>query len=288
MTMFSLLTSFAAEKGPVIHITPGGLKEVNGFTITNSILYGWICAVLIILILFVVSRLVRLRPRRGLVQFIEVGSDFITNLLESSFGSREKALYYAPFFVTIFFFVLFNNWLGLLPGVGDALTYNGTPVFRPFTADLNGTLAAALVTMVLVQYFAIRESGARRHIRHYFNGSLKNPMTIFLGVFEMFGELTRVFSLGLRLFLNVAIGEIVIAVFAYLGAFAAPITSLPFVILELFVGALQAYIFVMLAIMYLAVAVSHDHGDEHGDEAVEADIEESSPETGKPKMADVH
>ena len=90
-------------------------------------------------------------------------------------------------------------------------------------------------------------------MRHYFNGSLKNPITLLLGIFEMFSDVTRIFSLALRLFLNVAIGEIIIAVFSALGGVAAPVTALPFTILELLVGALQPYIFVMLSVMYLAV-----------------------------------
>jgi F0F1-type ATP synthase membrane subunit a len=83
-----------------------------------------------------------------------------------------------------------------------------------------------------------------------------------LGIFEMFSDTTRIFSLALRLFLNVAIGEIIIAVFSALGGSAGFITALPFTILELLVGALQAYIFVMLSIMYLAVAVNHAGHDE--------------------------
>ena len=165
-----------------------------------------------------------------------------------------------------------------MPGVGEAFQTSGahgeSPLLRPFTADLNGTLAAATVTWILVQYFAIRESGISRHVRHYFNGSLKNPITLLLGVFEMFSDLTRIASLALRLFLNVAIGEIIIAVFSALGGLAAPITALPFTILELLVGALQAYIFVMLSIMYLAVAVSHAQHEEHEDEDHHLTIDE--------------
>lgn len=257
-----LLTRLAADSGPAIHIAPSEVLTIGGYSITNSILYAWVCAVVIILFLILVARRVTLKPKRGIVQFIEIGTDFITGLLESSFGDRAKAVKYAPFFVTLFFFITLNNWLGLLPGVGEAFTVGHVPLLRPFTADLNGTLAAAIITMVTVQYFAIRESGIRRHTRHYFAGSLKNPVTYFMGAFEMFSELTRIVSLALRLFLNVAIGEIIIAVFAYLGKIAAPITALPFFILEMFVGALQAYIFVMLAVVYLAVAIKHDHDDE--------------------------
>lgn len=260
--MLNLITRFAAESsGPAVHITPTKVLELGGLTITNSILYGWICSFVILVVVILAARRVGLHPKKGFTQFLEIGSDFITNQMTSALGSRKKALQYAPYFVTFFFFIMFSNWLGLLPGVGEALTIDESPVFRPFTADLNGTLAAAVVVMFFVQYFAIKESGLLKHLSHYFNGSLKNPLTIFLGLFEMLSELIRVFSLALRLFLNVTIGEVIIAVFSYLGSFAAPITALPFVGLELAVGGLQAYIFVMLSMTYLSVAIKH--GAEH-------------------------
>ncbi len=265
--MLHLLNKFAAESsGPVIHISPSEVFTIGGVSITNSMVYGWLTALLIIVIFISVAGMATIRPRRGFVQFVEVGTDFIIGLIANSLGSREKAIKYAPYFATIFFFVLFNNWFGLLPGVGEAVKAGETPLFRPFTADLNGTLAAAVVTMVLVQTFAIRESGFLRHLRHYFAGSLKNPATYLFGIFEIFTEFTRIISLALRLFLNVVIGETIISVFSFLGKFAAPITSLPFVMLELVVAMLQAYIFVMLSVTYLAVAIKHDHADEHDEQ----------------------
>lgn len=259
----AMLTKFAAE-GPSIHITPGQLFEFGGKPITNSIFYGWISSAVIVMIFILVAKRMTLKPKRGLVQFVEIGTEFIISTLTGSLGSRSKAIKYAPYFVTTFFFVMFSNWLGLLPGVGEALTHGDTPLLRPFTADLNGTLAAATIMMIFVQAFAINESGIKKHMKHYFAGSLKNPGTWLLGIFEIFSEVTRVCSLALRLFLNVAIGEVIIAIFTYLGGFAAPISALPFVLLELFVGALQAYIFVMLCVMYLGAAIHHDHeSDQH-------------------------
>lgn len=262
----------AAETGPVVHITPNEVFHIGSLIITNSMLYAWISSAVIVILSITIARMVHLRPRKGLIQFYELGTDFITNLIASSMGSREKALKYSPYFVAMFFFIMLSNWMGLLPGVGEAVTINGTPAFRPFTADLNGTLAVACVSMFFIQKFAIAESGFIPHMKHYFNGSFKNPMTWFLGGFEILGEFTRIFSLALRLFLNVAIGEIIITVFAYLGAAAAPITSLPFVILELLVGALQAYIFVMLSVMYLAVAVKHHEQHEAEDHTANAAV----------------
>lgn len=258
----NLLGRLAAEgSGPPVHIAPTGLFDFRGFTITNSMLFAWVCSLLIIVVLIVVAHRMTISPKKGLTQIIEIGTDFITGVLENSLGDRAKAIKYAPYFVTIFFFIAFSNILGLLPGVGEALTYHGTPIFRAFTADLNGTLATAVISMILIQYFAIRESGPIRHFRHYFAGKLWNPLTYLIGVYEVFNELIRVFSLALRLFLNVAIGEIIIAVFSYLGKFAAPLTSFPFLFLELGVALLQAYIFVMLSVTYLSLAVKHGHDE---------------------------
>jgi len=274
-----LLSRFAID--PVIHITPLTVFTIKGFAITNSMFYGVICAVLILIVLITVARRMTLKPKGGLTQIVEVGTDFITDTLKGALGSEEKAVKYAPYFVAIFFFILFSNWLGLLPFVGEAFKSHGEPLTRPFTADLNGTLAAAIITWLLVQYFAIRESGPLKHLRHYFNGSLKNPITLLLGIFEIFSDFTRIASLALRLFLNVAIGEIIIAVFSALGGVAGSVTALPFTILELLVGALQAYIFVMLSIMYLAVAVNHDAHDDSDepltvDEVVNAEVGKAS------------
>lgn len=260
----NMLVRFAAEDaGPSVHIAPGGLFELGGYTITNSILFAWVCSALIIVVLAFIARTMTLRPKGKLTQFVEIGTDFITNVLENSLGDREKALKYAPYFVTIFFFIALSNIFGLLPGVGDALTYEGTPVFRAFTADLNGTLATAVIAMIMIQYFAVRESGFIKHLRHYFAGKLWNPLTYLIGFYEVFNELIRVFSLALRLFLNVAIGEIIIAVFSYLGKFAAPLTAFPFLFLELGVALLQAYIFVMLSVTYLSLAIKHGHDEDH-------------------------
>lgn len=256
------LSFFAAEDGPHIAIAPEHLFEIGGVTITNSMFYGWISAIIVVSLLLFWKRRITIHGSKGLARLVDAGSEFIVNQMTDALGSRKKAMEYAPFFVATFFFIVLNNWLGLLPGVGPAIEYNGSPLLRPFTADLNATLSMSLVMMAIVLTLAVRESGLFRHLRHYFPGPLKNPLNIALGGMELFGEVTRIISLALRLFLNVVIGEILIAVFSYLGANAAPLAALPFTLLELFVGLLQAYIFVILCISYLAVATSHNHEHE--------------------------
>lgn len=258
-----MISLFAVgEAGPVVHVAPHTLFSIGGWPITNAIFYGWICTIAICVFLAWVARRVSLRPRGGITQFIEYGMEFVTNLVESAFDDRAKGRKYVPFFVALFFFILLNNWLGLLPIVGEGFQAHGEPLFRAFTADLNGTLAMGLVTMGLVYGASIRESGGfLKYLRHFFVGSPLNPMYFLIGIIEMITDLTRVFSLSLRLFLNITIGDIVIAVFAYLGHVVAPITALPFTLLELGVDALQAYIFVVLAVMYLAMTVNAHHDD---------------------------
>lgn len=262
--MTSLLTRFASESaksGPAVHIAPGEVFVIGGVSITNSMLFAWICSVIIIVVLFFVARRMTMRPKGGFTQIVEIGTDFITGVVENSLGDRAKALKYTPFFVTLFFFIALTNIMGLLPGVGEAVTVGETPLFRAFTADLNGTLAAALLSMGMIQYYAVQESGFVKHLRHYFAGKLWNPLTYVVGIYEVLNEFIRVFSLALRLFLNVAIGEIIIAVFSYLGKAAAPLTAFAFLTLELGVALLQAYIFVMLSVTYLALAITHGHDE---------------------------
>jgi F-type H+-transporting ATPase subunit a len=260
--MFNLFS----ESGPVVHIAPGGVLVIHGITVTNSMLYGWICLFFISIFLIFIARKVTIHPKKGIYQLIELGVDFIGNLVRGAFEDKKKAEKYVPIFATFFLIILLNNWLGLLPFVGEGIQSNSYPLFRPFTADLNATLAIGLCAMAIVYVGSIIDSGGiKKYLNHFFVGSPKNPLFFVIGLLEMFTDATRVLSLSLRLFLNVTIGEIVIAVFSYLGHLLAPISALPFTLIELFIGALQAYIFTILATMYLAIAVNHasEHVEEH-------------------------
>lgn len=255
---------FAAEELKTV-ITSEKLFEIAGLPITNAVLYGWIITTLIVTFLLIARKKLKIGGTKGPAELLEVGVEFIVGLLKNTLGSEKLAIKYAPLFATIFFFIVIHNWFGLVPGVGHSIEYDGHPLFRPFTADLNGTLAMALFGMVAIQIISIKEVGAKSHLKHYFPGKMVNPVTYLIGAFEIFTEVTRLLSLGLRLFLNIAIGEILIAVAAFLGSGAAPVAALPFTLLEIFVGALQAYIFVVLLVAYLSATISHSngHAEEH-------------------------
>jgi len=273
--MFGLL----ASSTPPIHITSAYLFKIGPLLITNSIFYGWICSILMCTLFIWVARRVTVHPQGGLVQFIEAGVEFIRNLVESSFEDKERSYKYVPYFVTLFFFLLMSNWLGLIPGVGESFLKGENPLFRAFTGDLNATLAVGIITMGYVYASSIRESGAKEYFGHFFIGSPLNPLYLVLGILEMFTDATRVISLSLRLFLNVTIGEIIIAVFSYLGGIVAPLTAAPFTLMELFICALQAFIFVILSVMYLAITVNHSTEEHLTDEDITETI------NGDAKMA---
>lgn len=282
MSAFSLFS--IAGPGPIVHVAPANDFVLGGWHITNSIFYGWIISVLLTIILLTVARRVSVHPKAGFGQYIEAGVDFVVNLVEGAFDDKKVGRKYVPFFVTLFFLILFHNWSGLIPGVGEALQIHGHPLLRPFTADLNATLALGLITMFVVYSASIREVGGfGKYIKHFFMGSPTNPLYFVIGCIEMLTDFTRALSLALRLFLNVTIGEIVISVFAYLGGslfpghILSPVAAAPFTLLELGVGALQAYIFVILGVNYLAISVNSAHAH---DDLTEAEAPETIDITG--------
>jgi F-type H+-transporting ATPase subunit a len=254
--MTGFLTQFAASQLK-IDIAPSGLFHIGGLTITDSILYGWIATAIIVMLFIWVARRATVSPKGGIIQYVEAVADFIVGTVEGAFEEKQRAQKYILYFVTLFFFLLANNLLGLIPGVGDSINYHGNALLRPFTADFNATLAMAVVTMGLVYVNSIREAGIKDYLAHFFVGSAKNPFYLFLGLIEMITDLTRVISLSLRLFLNISIVAIIVVVFAWLGHVLAPLTATPFFFLDLFDDILQAFIFVLLGTMYVAIAVNH-------------------------------
>jgi F-type H+-transporting ATPase subunit a len=275
------LLNVVATTGPKVYIAPAPIGHFLGLTITNSMLYGWICLVAMIVLFTWVAHRMSIKPKGGFIQYVELVVEFITNTVETAFEDKSKARKYLPYFVTLFCFLLFNNLSGMLPFANDAFTAHNMPLLRPMTGDLNTTLAAAVVTMGLVYTASIRETGSvRKYFRHFFIGSPLNPLYLVLGLLEMLSDVTRVISLSLRLFLNIAIGEIIVAVFAYLGHILAPVSAVAFYLIDGFDGALQAFIFTILAIMYLAIVVNQateakHHGLTHG----------VDPETMSPNLA---
>lgn len=265
--MLSAILQNVAAEGIHVSLKAEPITDAGSFTVTNSIIYGLFTVGLLILIFTMGAKRIKYRPAKNVfASSVEWMTEFVMNLMTSTFGSREKAAKYTPYFGTFFLFIIFSNIMGILPIVGPGIEYNGSPLLRPLTADLNGTIAMSVIAIVLVQYLSIKEQGVIGHLKHYFTDKPLNPVNMLIGLLEVFGELTRIMSLSLRLFLNTAVGEILISVFTSMIApdGKTPLAVIPIFFFEILVAGIQAYVFTLLAATYLNLAILHaDHGDEH-------------------------
>ena len=129
------------------------------------------------------------------------------------------------------------------------------PLFRAATADLNMTLALAIVSVIAMQYYGFLNLGGH-YLGRFIN--FKDPIQFSVGLLELVSDISKVISFAFRLFGNIFAGEVLLAVIAFLMPFIVP---LPFLFMELFVGLIQALVFSMLSTAFFAVAVSHGEGE---------------------------
>lgn len=253
------------------------ITEIGGFTITNSLLSSWIAVLLLLIFAFVLGKKLQTIPR-GIQNFFEIMIDGALGLCDTVTGSREKSQRVFPIAFTFFLFILLNNYLGLLPGVGSIgfLESHGkeflfVPYFRGGTADLNTTLAFSLFAVVATHILGIMMVGATHHFNKFFNFKalleipkkilkdptivLVNPIKVFVGIIEVIGELAKTASLALRLFGNIFAGEVLLVSISALVAYIAPI---PFMFLEIIVGLVQALVFSMLTLVFASIAMTAD------------------------------
>lgn len=126
------------------------------------------------------------------------------------------------------------------------------PLLRAATADLNMTLALAIIAVIAMQYFGFSLLG-KHYSKRYFN--FTNPIMFFIGILEIISDLSKIISFAFRLFGNIFAGEVLLTIIAFLMPFIAPT---PFLFLELFVGFIQALVFSTLTSVFINVAVAHE------------------------------
>lgn len=262
------MISLAAELIPW-HLPIPGFE--NG--IPNTLPTAIFTSLLLILIAFSYNRAVKKAERTGKESRFLVAVDAIYegvfSFIETTVG-RENATLFFPIIGSFFFFILFANWSGLLPGMGSIgikEIHNGEevliPLFRSPTADLSTTIGLALITQVTAQYYGFKFQG-RKYLKKFFNfsadpdsGWLKPVLSFangFAGILEFVGEFIKVLSFGFRLFGNVFAGEVLLMVISFLTAFLVVDV---FIALELFVGAIQALIFSILSLIFYQMATQH-------------------------------
>lgn len=268
------MTGLFAAESPHISIASEPVFHIFGIAITNSQILGFIGSMLMLGLLFFTVRAVRTGSKNRLAAFVMWMFELLYNTVYSVVGDRAVARKVLPLAITIVFFFTLNNWLGILPIVGT-VTYHGTEVFRGAAADLNVTLALALISIITAQAWAIKRRGLWGNAHRYIANPFKDPLHAFEGFLELIAEFSRTAALALRIFGNVFGGEVLLAVIGFLTSYAAVVALPVFYTLELFVGAVQAYVFFMLTIAFISLGLPQDDAhDIPGDPVVGTPSEE--------------
>ncbi len=266
--------------------------EVAGF-ITNSIIVGLVVLGIVFWFSSKATKNMTLVPHNAQNAF-EAVVEFLYGRVEGIVGEKQAKLAF-PLLCTLFIYILISNWFGLLPGVGTigwgestgflSVKEAHSPILRPPTSDLNGTLALALCAFAVWIYLTIKEMGVWGFLVHTFGpkGGLKGFMGmvvaavfLFVGVIEIVSIILRPMTLSVRLYGNVFAGESVLhtlsmlldnmgGIWPFLGSVLIPF---PFYFLEILVGLLQAIVFTLLCSVYIQLSTTHDdHGHEEGGDA---------------------
>ncbi len=267
---------------PHIELPAEVVFHILGLPITNSIVAAWITVIVLVTLSFIITRRMKFVPGRLQTAF-EFLLGWLYDFCCSAAGEKDGRRFF-PVVATIFLFVGFNAWLGLLPGYGSITinTHEGAVhLIRPANTDINTPLALAIVSVLFVQFFGLKTLGrryvakfinvggffrglqqvARGKIAAGFSAMFTGIIEIFVGLLELLSEFIHIISFTFRLFGNMTAGEILLLVAAFLLPF---VFALPFYVLELLIGFIQALIFGGLTLIFLTLAVSHhDEAAEH-------------------------
>ncbi len=276
------LPTWLVIERPTVELPANPVFHVGGFPISNTLLATWLTMIVLVLVMWLVTRRLREVPRRWQMALEFVLGNFLLGFCERVAGEKYGRKFF-PMVASIFLFVAANAWLALLPIFGRAFTVTtpegGTELLRAANTDLNTPLALAIVSFIAVAYFGLRLTGVT-YLKTFFNfgrigggfkalvrGNLKGAfISLFMGVIDVFigfvegmSTLIRMVSFTFRLFGNMTAGEILILMVVFLVPFAiVPV----FYGLELLVGFVQALIFAGLTLIFMTVAAA-SHGEEH-------------------------
>ena len=241
-----------------ISLRPEIIGTLFGISVSNSLILSLITASFLVGGGFLAVRSLRMIPGKA-QNFIEALLEGILTFMGQALGGKEQAKKFFPLVATIFLFILFNNWIGVLPGTGSVGFYEEhagersfVPLLRSANSDLNTTFALALISVIAIQWYGIRKLGFMRHISKFLVFT-KGPIHFFVGILELIGELAKVLSFSFRLFGNIFAGEVLLLIIMTLVPVIAP---LPFIMLEFFVGFIQALVFAMLTLIFLKIATA--------------------------------
>ena len=271
------------EEHPALPPAAPVLLDLGFFKINNSMVITWIVAIALILFARAATQNLKAIPS-GLQNFWEWMVESLHDFLEGILGAHlvKKTFW---FFATLFIFILFTNWFGLIPGVGtvgwghpDAtghLHHIARPVLRGGNADLNMTSAMAMIFFGCWLWWSVQANGVGGFVKHIFGysgdatGATKALLiVVFLavGVLEVISIAFRPVSLSFRLFGNIFAGENLLESMALMGGkYFGWLVPLPFYFMELIVGLVQALVFMLLTAIFTGLMCQHGDGHEHAE-----------------------
>lgn len=214
---------------------PKYMFDLFGIPISETVFNTWIImAIIMIFVLFAVRNFKTVPT--GMQNFVEMLVDTINGLVKQTMG--EKNMNFAPYMGTLLIFIGFANISGLV-------------TLRPPTADINTTLALSLMTFFMIHLFGFKNNGPK-----YIKSTLFEPMWM-LAPLNLMGELATPISLGFRLFGNVLGGMIIMSLLYSALSFWAviPLPAVLHVYFDLFSGLLQSFIFTMLTMVFVSMAI---------------------------------
>lgn len=291
----------SAESGIHISLSAETVFSVGDFAISNSMVTSAIVSICLILFALIVNKNLKHSSRPGGLQnFAEWVVESLYNLVHGVTNSRKKSAHFFPLIATFFIFIVLNNWVSILPGVGSILVKpqhietseitvseayasaenieeaaheiekdvehleeeayleakshsKAIPIIRPGTADINTTLALAIISVVAAQVYGFTHLNLG-YLKKFINFS--SPIMFMVGLLELISEFAKIISFAFRLFGNLFAGEVLLTVILSLVPVIVP---LPFYGLELFVGFIQALVFAMLSLVFFNMAtMGHD------------------------------
>lgn len=233
-----------------ISIKPDILFTISSFPVTNSFLASLLVSTIILSAVLLVAS--RLKTIPGFMQlFIEQFLQFTRNFVQGVTGSKKVTARMYPLFTTLILFFVVSNLLGtFLPFLG-AIRINDMPAYRAATADYGLVLSLTLVSFIIMQVVAVVSGGFFGYLGKFFN--FKSPLDFVLGLLDIVGELAKIVSLSFRLFGNIFAGEVLMAVIISLVPYGAP---LPFAMLGLLSGVVQAFVFPVLVLIFVNMAIA--------------------------------
>jgi len=251
----------------------GEQYAINEFVATTYIFWMLVATALLGLVMWLAVRRIKLVPDSRITGMVEALTEFVRNDISIQLLGNKDGKRYFPFIGTIFFFILINNMVGLVPGA------------KPGTGTMGITVALSTSVFVFFNAVGVKNQGAWTYIKSFSPKGVPFPINLVVWVIEVFSACLRIFTLAVRLFLNMFAGHIVLGIFATLTALfaeglveklltghgitgGAVLGALPAIgwlllmtalyMLEILVAFVQAYVFTMLTTVYIGLA-AHEH-----------------------------